>query len=83
MAKVYQKTRARRAANVLALIAMIFGCILIIPMPWMIPMSLSIRHDIRDNKIVPTGLSVCYMIFGGPLALAAGICLLVDGSNQA
>lgn len=75
-----QQAQAQSGNDTLAIIAKIFlilGCIsggwMIIPLAWMLPITLSIFGKLKRGEQIGTGLKVCALLF---VNLIAGIVLL-------
>lgn len=65
----------KTAAFVLCLISTIFMGVLLIPLIWCIPMTVSVYKASKGEKQLSTGFNVCVLLF---VNLISGILLLVD-----
>ncbi len=71
----------KNASYILMIISTVFLAILIIPMAWMIPMTIRTKAKIEGEH--PTiALGVCAILFCGPLGIAAGILLLIANEKD-
>ncbi|WP_381415063.1 hypothetical protein NPX79_03555 [Spiroplasma endosymbiont of Anurida maritima] len=66
----------RKAAYILSIIGTVFSGILILPLAWMIPMTIAIKKTIYDGK-EHIALGIC-TIFFMPFGIISGILILVS-----
>ena len=83
---VYSETKTKKRDSTLMTVAFVFniiGCIIfasfIIPLAWMIPMTVSLNDKIKNNEPISVGFKVCNLIF---VSLISGILLLVGDENE-
>lgn len=65
----------KKVSFVFSLIATISYAILLIPLAWMIPMTIKIYKAVKGEENLSTGFKVCVLIFNN---LFSGIFLLAD-----
>ncbi len=68
------------AAFILCLINTVAVGWALIPLIWMIPMTVSVYKAYKGEKELSTGFNVCVLLF---VSLIGGILLLVDGEEKA
>lgn len=60
-----------------AKVFLIIGCVmwgvLMLPLAWCIPLTLSVFHNFNDRTPIGTGMKICILLF---VSVVAGICLL-------
>ena len=83
---VYAETKSKRRDSTLMTVALVFNiiaCVIfasfIIPLAWMIPMTVSLNDKIKNNEPISVGFKVCNLIF---VSLISGILLLVGDENE-
>ena len=80
--EVVEKKRDDGLRNI-ALIFCIIDCVLVgwclIPLAWMIPMTVSLNSKIKNKEPISVGFKVCILLF---LSLIAGIILLAGDDND-
>lgn len=69
----------RLVAFIFMLISLVGTCWLILPLAWMIPMTVISWGIYKGTKPNSTAFAVCTLIFA---SLVAGICLLVSTKNK-
>lgn len=79
-------TNASSEPSTLATIAKVFMIIttvcsgfFIIPLCWMLPMTLSYCKKIKNGEKISIGFGICVLLF---VSLVSGICILVDNNND-
>lgn len=70
------------AAKTLMIIATCFMGILIIPLAWCLPMTISYSRKIESGEKIHPALGICAIIFMGTFGIAAGVCSLIDLNNK-
>ncbi|MDE7301554.1 MAG: zinc-ribbon domain-containing protein [Clostridia bacterium] len=66
------------AAKVFMILSCIAYAFFLIPLAWMIPMTVKYSNATKNGEPVSTGFKVCSLLF---VNLLAGIFMLVDGDN--
>lgn len=75
---VKQPSGFATAAKVFMIISCIAYAFCLIPLCWMIPMTVKYSNAIKNGEPVSTAFKVCSLLFVNTLA---GIFMLVDGEN--
>lgn len=83
---VYTETKSKKRDSTLMTVAFAFNVIAcvtcafaLIPLAWMIPMTMSLNDKIKNNEPISVGFKVCNLIFA---SLISGIFLLVGDENE-
>ena len=80
---VSRKPKRDSGIMTVALVFCIISCVVagwaIIPLCWMIPMTVSLNGKIQRNEPISVGFKVCTLLF---LSLIGGILLLVGDEND-
>ncbi|ASP28475.1 hypothetical protein SCORR_v1c07030 [Spiroplasma corruscae] len=74
------KNEMNNVAYKLMIISTVFLGFFIIPLAWMIPMTIATKSRITEKKD-SISLGICCILFCGTLGLVAGILLLIENSN--
>lgn len=84
-AEVVSKPARRRddslmvVAEVFCIICTVLAGFAIIPLCWMIPLTVALHNRIQDKAPISVGLKVCILLF---VSLISGILLLVGDENE-
>ncbi|WP_339020702.1 hypothetical protein [Spiroplasma endosymbiont of Atherix ibis] len=70
----------RETAYILFIIGTVLCGIFLIPLTWMIPMTIMTKNSIDDNK-EHIALGVCQILFM-PFGIVSGILILIPEENQ-
>ena len=68
----------QEVAKVFMIVFTILSGWMIIPLCWMIPMTVHYCHCVRDGRKAGTGFAVCTLLF---CSLISGILILIDENN--
>lgn len=74
-AKTAEPSTLKTVAWVFMLIGTILAAVVLIPLAWMIPMTLSLKKKMNTGEPVGLGFKICVLLFVNQIA---GILLLVD-----
>ena len=67
-------------AKIFMIIATVSAAVFIIPLAWMLPMTLSLHRKIENNEPISVSFKVCTLLF---VSLVAGVLLLcADDDNR-
>ncbi|WP_342275453.1 hypothetical protein [Spiroplasma endosymbiont of Cantharis lateralis] len=66
----------RQAAYICSIISTVLASFLLIPLIWMIPMTIATKKTIGDNQ-PHIALGICSIFFMGLLGLVSGILILI------
>ena len=72
---VKESTGLQTAAKVFLILSCISGGLLIIPLLWMLPMTISYFNACKEGRAVSTGFKICTLLF---INMIAGILMLID-----
>lgn len=73
------ETGMQLAAKIFMIISCVMCGICLIPLCWMIPMTVIYFNYLRDRRPVPLAFKICTLLF---VSLIAGILMLCDNEDQ-
>ncbi|ALD65989.1 hypothetical protein [Spiroplasma cantharicola] len=70
----------REEAYIFSIVSTVLSSFLLIPLAWMIPMTIATKKSIGDNK-PHIALGICSIFFMGILGFICGILILIPEEN--
>lgn len=77
---VHEDSSLMEVAKIFMVISTVIGGLCIIPLAWLLPMTLKLYRESKEGRKTSTAFNVCTLLFANTIS---GILLLIDaGSNN-